>query len=231
MGSDERIFGNVGTTILADNDQVRIWELNLAPGTESDLHHHEHDYIMIQIEGDMIAAKFEPDTGGDYAGHEYIEAPVVPGMAIYASAGSKERACNVGEKQFREIIVEVKSERQPGIQPVDHVALSVSDLDAAMPFYTEALGLKNLPRPDVGIPGAWLTSGNGVQIHLLEDPAFVPVGGPHLAFRSSDLDADVERLRAQGIEVNDPGDFGAGVYQIFFKDPSGNQFELNAPLS
>lgn len=231
MGESDRVFGRVGTAILADNDQVRVWELDLAPGEESDVHHHEHDYVMVQIEGDKIAAKFEPDSGGDFAGHDYIEADVIPGIAIFASAGSMERACNVGEQRFREIIVELKSQARPGLLPVNHVALTVTDLTAALPFYAQALGLDELDRPDVGIPGAWFGAGNGVQIHLVEDSSFVPVAGPHLAFRSADLDADVVRLREMDIEVTDPADFGAGVRQVFVNDPTGNQFELNEPTS
>lgn len=111
---------------------------------------------------------------------------------------------------------------------VQHIALSVTDLSAALPFYTEVLCFETLPRPDFGIPGAWLGTGNGVQIHLLEDPAFEPPAGPHLALETTDIAAEVTRLRSLGVEVADPFELH-GAKQAFFLDPSGNRLELNQP--
>ena len=219
---------NVGTSLLADNDQVRVWELRLEPGETSELHRHRHDYVMVQIEGDRIAARFEPESEGSFAGHEVLEGEVSPGLAIYAEKGGIETAVNTGDETFREIVVEVKSERRPGLLAVQHVALTVTDLEAAMAFYTEILGFDILPRPDFGVPGVWMATGNGVQIHLVEDAAFEPPSGPHLAFETADIHAEVARLRDLGVEVGDPFEL-FGVHQAFFHDPAGNQFELNQP--
>lgn len=224
----DRDFGDIGTRKLFDNDRLRVWELRLEPGDTSDLHHHEHDYVMVQIEGDTVAARFEPDTTGTFAGSDYLEGEVVPGRAIYASAGGKETAINVGTRTFREIIVEVKATQVPGILPVQHVSLSVTDHDAAFAFYTEVLGFEPLPRPDFGIAGSWLSTGNGIQIHLIEDPNFVAPQGPHIAFQTRDMEAEVARLRGLGVEVGDPFEL-TGSLQTFFYDPSGNQLELNQP--
>ncbi len=226
--ADERSFGDVGTTLLVDNDQVRVWELHLEPGQTSDLHHHEHDYVMVQIEGDAIAARFEPDTEGTFAGSDYLEGPVIPGLAIYAEAGGRETAVNVGETAFREVVVEVKAQRTPGMLAVHHVSLNVTSLEDALPFYVEALGFVPIHRPDVGIPGAWLQTGTGMQIHLIEDPNFVAPSGPHTAFQTSDIKAESARLRSLGVEVGDAFEM-FGNRQAFFSDPSGNQFELNQP--
>ena len=226
--ADDRTYGDVGTRLLIDNHQVRVWEMTLEPGQKSALHRHEHDYVMVQISGDTVAAEFEPDSGGTWAGHDRIEGPVAAGTAIFAEAGSKEQAVNTGTETFREVIVEVKAPRRSGLLPVQHINLSVRDLDATLPFYTEVLGLFPIARPDFGIPGAWLTTGNGMQIHLIEDGSFQPPPGPHLAFEVDDIDAEVDRIRGLGVEVSDP--FGIdGIRQAFFHDPTGNQFELNQP--
>ncbi|MDH3706710.1 MAG: VOC family protein [Acidimicrobiia bacterium] len=225
---DERQFGDVGTRCLIDNDQVRVWELRLDPGASSDLHHHTHDYVMVQVDGDRIAADFEPDSGGTFAGATQLDGAVEPGAAIYARAGGKERAVNIGQQAFHEVIVEVKAPRRPGVRAVQHVSFNVVDFEAALPFYTDVLGLMAVPRPDFGFPGAWLDTGNGVQIHLIEDPSFVAPSGPHLAFETDDIAAEVARLRELGIEVTDPFELN-GMRQAFFHDPSGNQFELNQP--
>jgi catechol 2,3-dioxygenase-like lactoylglutathione lyase family enzyme len=54
-----------------------------------------------------------------------------------------------------------------GVKPiaVHHVSINVSDVDAALVFYVDRLGLvPRTDRPDFGFPGAWLDAGNQ-QIH------------------------------------------------------------------
>ncbi len=230
MTTDDRTFGDVGTKLILDNDKMRVWELELDPGASSDLHHHEHDYVMVQIAGDKVAANFEPDSEGTFAGADQLEGPVSPGTVIFAEAGGKETAVNTGTETFREIVVEVKTPVQPTstMLPIQHVSVNVADFEAALPFYTEALGFEVLPRPDFGFPGAWLMTGNGVQIHLIEEADFVAPSGPHTAFETHDMAGEIERLRGLGVEVNDAFEMN-GAQQTFFFDPSGNMFELNQP--
>ena len=106
MERPERILGDVATRLLLENDRVRIWEMDLAPGARSATHRHQVDYVLVQIEGDRIAAMPEPDTGGAYT--EYIEADVVPGKARYIRRGGIETAINIGQRRYREILIELK---------------------------------------------------------------------------------------------------------------------------
>ena len=106
MDRPERILGNVATRLLLENDRVRIWEMDLAPGARSATHRHEVDYVLVQIEGDRIAAMPEADSGGAYT--EYIEADVVPGKARYIRRGGIETAINIGQRRYREILIELK---------------------------------------------------------------------------------------------------------------------------
>ncbi len=106
MDKPKRILGNVGTKLLLDNDRVRVWELDLAPGAESDVHRHDLDYLIVQIEGDRIAAVPEPDSGGKYT--EYIEVEATPGKVSYLTRGGIETAVNVGQRRYREILIELK---------------------------------------------------------------------------------------------------------------------------
>jgi beta-alanine degradation protein BauB len=107
--ADDRVFGDIASKVLMENDKVRVWEMRLAPGEESDLHRHDNDYVMIQISGDKVAAKFEPDSGGEWAGLGYIEGDVAPGNVVWATAGGIERAVNIGAQEFYEIVVELKA--------------------------------------------------------------------------------------------------------------------------
>lgn len=101
-----RKLGDVGTRILLENERVRIWEMDLAPGARSDVHRHHLDYIIVQIEGDRIAAQPEPDSAGRY--RDYIEATVEPGKTHYVTQGGIETAINIGGRRYREILIELK---------------------------------------------------------------------------------------------------------------------------
>ena len=52
---------------------------------------------------------------------------------------------------------------------VNHISFAVRDLDASLHFYRDILGLEDIPRPNMGISGAWLGTGNS-QIHLIDIP-------------------------------------------------------------
>jgi predicted metal-dependent enzyme (double-stranded beta helix superfamily) len=103
----ERKLGGVGTKVLFENDRVKVWELALAPGETSDVHEHEHDYLLIQLEGDKIAGIFEEDTHGEYP-PGIVEGDVMTGNVWYTSKGGIETAKNTGKQPYREILVELK---------------------------------------------------------------------------------------------------------------------------
>jgi catechol 2,3-dioxygenase-like lactoylglutathione lyase family enzyme len=108
---------------------------------------------------------------------------------------------------------------------VHHVSINVDDVDAALDFYVDVLGLRARPdRPDFGFGGAWLDAG-GQQVHLIEGQ--VPKGnGEHFAILVADLDASISELRARDIEVSDASPVGTNR-QAFLTDPAGNLIELH----
>ena len=97
-------LGNVAQRVLFEDEKVRIWEMKLAPGEHSDLHHHEHDYYLVIFSGDLVAGippkghPMEPFVG------------VVPpeGNTVPVPKGGTEWALNVGEKTYHEILIELK---------------------------------------------------------------------------------------------------------------------------
>ena len=111
---------------------------------------------------------------------------------------------------------------------VDHVSINVTDVPAALAFYTETLGLtQNFSRPDFGFPGAWLDTANGQQVHLIGGDT-PPNLGQHFALAFEDLAVVVAELRAGGLQVTDPIDVGTtGRKQAFTTDPWGNGIELH----
>ena len=99
-------LGPIATQIVYEDEHVRIWTHHLEPGEAGPQHRHDLDYVIVDVEGDRIAADPLPGTGGDY--DEYIEAPVKRGRGSFLRAGGLERAINVGKKPYRTVIVELK---------------------------------------------------------------------------------------------------------------------------
>jgi len=112
-----------------------------------------------------------------------------------------------------------------------HVSFIVEDVQRALRFYQDVLGLKiNHQRPDLGYPGAWLDCGDQ-QIHLLELPNPDPVTGRpehggrdrHAAFAVETLDVLSASLEKAGIEFTRSK---SGRQALFCRDPDGNALEF-----
>jgi predicted metal-dependent enzyme (double-stranded beta helix superfamily) len=101
----ERELGGVGTKVLFENDKVRVWEMDLAPGEASAVHRHDHDYILVILEGDRIAAIPEPDTGSEL--NQYFEADVQVPSVVELKKGGIETAKNIGEQRYYELLIEI----------------------------------------------------------------------------------------------------------------------------
>ncbi|WP_127130331.1 VOC family protein [Georgenia sp. SYP-B2076] len=122
--------------------------------------------------------------------------------------------------------------------------VTVNDLDESLAFYRDGLGLE--VRNDVASGGfRWVTLGSatqpGLEIVLSEPHAgrsqddgdalqelLVKGSLPILVFRTDDLDALFETLRASGAEVlQEPMDQPWGPRDCAFRDPSGNTVRIS----
>ena len=113
---------------------------------------------------------------------------------------------------------------------IAHVGVAVTDLDDALAFYRDVLG--GMPRPPLTADGATvvlLDLGTG-QVELLHsaDPT-TPIGkflakrGPglhHVCYKVPNLDAALDRCRAEGYRLLDEVPrIGAGGHRIAFVHP------------
>jgi catechol 2,3-dioxygenase-like lactoylglutathione lyase family enzyme len=117
----------------------------------------------------------------------------------------------------------------------------VDDVDAAIGFYTEQLGFAVDMHPGPGFAllsradlqlAVSATAGPGGGSQAMPDGrAPEPGGWNRIMLEVSDLDAEVERLRAAGARFRGEIVTGRGVRQILVDDPAGNPVELFQPLA
>ena len=118
---------------------------------------------------------------------------------------------------------------------VHHVSVCVSDLGRARQFYGAVLALRELPRPDLGFPGAWYAVGDAQELHLIVHPPSKTMRGTpeidgrdgHFAFRVQNYDEMLARLREHGIAVIESPRNRTPWAQIYVTDPDGNVIEFN----
>jgi catechol 2,3-dioxygenase-like lactoylglutathione lyase family enzyme len=120
-----------------------------------------------------------------------------------------------------------------------NVRYIVSDVDAAIPFYTEMLdfkldmhpapGFASLSRGDLQLllnrPGA---GGAGQAMPDGQLPA--PGGWNRIQIEVKDLEAAVKKLKSAGGRFRNEIVTGNGGKQILVEDPSGNPIELFQPF-
>lgn len=120
------------------------------------------------------------------------------------------------------------------IRAMDHFTILTDRLDETLAFYA-ALGLADGPRPDFGIPGAWLYAGDRPVLHILgvEDMPAVRRGViDHMAFTSEGLLAIATDLKRRGIRyaiIRTPRPFSR--WQLFLEDPNGVEVELDFDIA
>lgn len=123
-----------------------------------------------------------------------------------------------------------------GLRGVHHIAIIASDYPRSRRFYTEILGLPVLHEVYREARDSWkcdLDAGNA-QIELFSFPT--PPARPsrpeacglrHLSFMVADLDAEVARLTAHGVECEPIRvDEYTGQRFTFFADPDDLPLEL-----
>ena len=138
------------------------------------------------------------------------------------------------------------------IKGMEHVALSVSDLDRSLAFYTELIGLEVIriieSGPEMGLGRVNGLPGSAARIaHLSAGPTMLelfeytdPRGRPlaaersqadhgfiHAGFTSDDVRGDYRRLVEAGVEfLGEPVEYRPDVWIVYFYGPDGEVCEL-----
>ena len=124
-----------------------------------------------------------------------------------------------------------------------HITIVATDLDRSVAFYQNLFGFARLERPPFKIRGAWLATGDYLQLHVLDNPegtfrtGGVDINDVHFAFRTDDFEGVLSRLIANGFSEDAPeADLKrlivfktglAGFAQLYLLDPDRNIVEVN----
>ena len=130
---------------------------------------------------------------------------------------------------------------------IDHIGIAVSDLDAALKFYRDALGLEVEAPEEVASQWvrAYFVPAGGAALELLEGTAddspitkYVAKRGPglhHITLRVDDIGAALAQLKARGVRLIDesprPGAHGSLVAFIHPASAHGVLVELKQASS
>lgn len=119
----------------------------------------------------------------------------------------------------------------------DHIGLAVSDLDASVDFFVEALGFK-LSGRDPKYPAAFMSNGEmGLTLWQTSDDAVAfnrksNVGLHHLAIRITSFEAldalyqKIKDIPGVVIEFSPELAYGGPAKHMMIREPSGNRLEL-----
>ena len=126
-----------------------------------------------------------------------------------------------------------KPQNKPQLLAIHHTTFLVADLDRALEFYCDTLGLETDPaRPaSMSFPGVWLNINAAQQIHLMQLPNPDPVTGRpehggrdrHAAYLVEDVETICTSLETRGYTFTRSS---SGRVAIFCRDPDGNALEF-----
>jgi lactoylglutathione lyase len=119
---------------------------------------------------------------------------------------------------------------------LDHVAVPVSDMEAALHFYGEQLGLKFMFREVDPVEqedfAYFEVEGGNLELlkslaHPFDRPDIKPPYCPHLALATSDMNATLRLIQERGLRlIKGPLKIEGKVTWLYVADPDNNVIEF-----
>src|SRR2546430_17632302 len=85
--------------------------------------------------------------------------------------------------------MEEKEKISMNIRKLDHESFLVTDVERSRRFYSQILGLREIPRPShFDFPGAWLTNDeHSFEVHLIGEAEAGRVAQTHVRYRRAEM--------------------------------------------
>ncbi|WP_055437367.1 VOC family protein [Lacinutrix algicola] len=119
---------------------------------------------------------------------------------------------------------------------LNHIAISVKDVEQSMRFYKKVLSLEEIKNTASNSKTRWLSLTDKKQIHLIPRPELEVVTNKavHFALATPNLDLIIKHLNSLNIAYSDWKDTpnkdyvrNDGMQQIYFQDPDDYWIEIN----
>ena len=211
-------YGPVATRMIFDNDDVRVWEMDLAPGGVCGLHHHTMDYVLFILSGANVGAQSP-------GGRKMMPFPVKARATYFVPAGGIESAHNMGGTRFFEALFELKRPAKPGREKLGFVGC-------------EAVAGKD-PEPDtitildnarVRVSETTLAPGGQSEVRRWshDTAVYVAEGGPVKLVEREEGNA--EHIREQAFSAGQVLWFGKGSHRGIINTGGGRFRQVNVEL-
>jgi mannose-6-phosphate isomerase-like protein (cupin superfamily) len=102
----EHPMTQIATRSLFENEDVRVWEMDVAPDETFGLHHHTNDYVLYITGGAHLSVDDKHAGFYDLVCHDR--------SVFYIKAGGTESFRNLSPTSFREALIEIKRPPRPG---------------------------------------------------------------------------------------------------------------------
>ena len=112
------------------------------------------------------------------------------------------------------------------LKNINHITYNVKDKDAALKWYEEILGLKQIPKMVDADHLYWLQLPSGAMVHIIENADAPSAPSHHTAFEVDDIEASREYLVQKGIETTEIQTRNDGQRAMYLNDLDGNRIEI-----
>jgi beta-alanine degradation protein BauB len=101
----ELTLGPIGNEIIFENEIVRVWTVDLAPGAQQAMHQHLLPYLVIPLTEGKNRMRF--------LSGRVVETDERPGTALWREPGEPHELLNTSTWRYRNILVELKRPAAP----------------------------------------------------------------------------------------------------------------------
>jgi len=96
----------IATRVVFEDDEIRVWDQQIAAGETLGKHRHENDYVLVTVRADgPLQVAFHDGSGGEFGDGLTLESK--RGDAYLVPKGHVETAHNEGG-DYRAIVIELK---------------------------------------------------------------------------------------------------------------------------
>lgn len=112
------------------------------------------------------------------------------------------------------------------LKNINHTTYNVKDKEAALKWYQDILGLKQIPKMVNSEHLYWLQLPSGAMVHIIENPDAPSEPSHHAAFEVDDIEAARDALIGKGIETTEIQTRNDGQKAFYLNDPDSNRIEI-----